>query len=266
MRPGIAASILAGVALLLGALVAASSAAAGAPPAESSTSCVQSSLQAVVADCEWTYSDYSASSASDDGHTWVVTLQCGNGGICTDLVECVEGGQPGLWHDVYMDGADVGDVCVPEAAVDEVSIAQLAIREFKRLQWPASELKVQPPGGETLVNLETIFYTDNSSATLQQVRLAGRSVTIEATPASYGWDFGDGTTTTATSPGRAYPDHDVFHVYASTGTVAASVATTYAGRFRIGNGTWQPIPETLTVAGESVGLDILEAKPQLVIR
>ena len=141
-----------------------------------------------------------------------------------------------------MDGEDVGDVCVPDAAVDEVSIAQLAIREFKRLQWPSSELKVQPPGGETLVNLETIFYTDNSSATLRQVRLAGRSVTIEATPASYGWDFGDGTTTTTTSPGRAYPDHDVFHVYASTGTVAASVATTYAGRFRIGDGSWQPHP------------------------
>ncbi len=72
--------------------------------------------------------------------------------------------------------------------------------------------------------------------------------------------------TTTTSPGRAYPDHDVFHVYASTGTVGASVDTTYAGRFRIGDGSWQPIPDTLTVAGESVSIDILEAKPQLVIR
>ena len=87
---------------------------------------------------------------------------------------CAENGQPGLWHDVYMDGEDVGDVCVPDEAFDEVNIGRLAIREFARLQWPASDLKVQPPGGETLVNLETNFYTDNSSATLREVRLAGR--------------------------------------------------------------------------------------------
>ncbi len=179
---------------------------------------------------------------------------------------CGENGASGLWHDVYMDGTDVGDVCVPDEAVDQVSIAQLVVREFKSIEWPASELKVQPPDGETLVNLETIFFTPNSAPTVRELRLAGRSVAIEATPTSYTWHFGDDTSTTTTSPGRAYPDHDVFHVYAAVGTVGPRVDTTYSGRFRIGAGDWQPIPDTLTVAGQSVRVDILEATPQLVIR
>jgi hypothetical protein len=236
------------------------------PAAADPGSCIQVGLDGVNAECSWTYADYSASSSSGDGHTWVVTIQCGNGGICVEHVECVENGEEGYIHDVFMDGTDVGDVCVPDNAVQEVDIRQLAIREFKRLDWPSSELTVQPPGGETLVNLETIFYTTNSAPTSRTVTLAGRSVTIEATPTSYAWHFGDGTIETTTSPGHPHPDHDVFHVYASTGEVAASVSTTYAGRFRIGNGDWQQIPDTLTVDGAPVGLTILEARPQLVLR
>ena len=218
------------------------------------------------AECQWSYADYSTSASSSDGHTWVVTIQCGNGGICAEHVECVENGAAGFVHDVFMDGQDVGDVCVPEAAVQEVDISQLAIREFKRIDWPASELIVQPPGGETLVNLETIFYTTNSKPIAQTVTLAGRWVTIEATPPSYTWHFGDETVETTTSPGHPHPNHDVFHVYTSKGDVAASVSTTYSGRFRIGNGEWQAIPGTLTVDAEAVGITVLEAKPQLVLR
>ena len=51
--------------------------------------------------------EYSETSWSGDGHTWVVSIQCGNGGICTEHVECTEGGQEGYVHDVYMDGTDV---------------------------------------------------------------------------------------------------------------------------------------------------------------
>ena len=252
--------------LLLGLAILAAVLLPAAPVAAADPCSVGVGLDSGNATCQWAFTDYEQSSGSGDGHTWVVTIQCGNGGICTEHVDCGEGQATGFMHDVYMDGEDVGDVCVPDEAVSEVSIFHIASREFKRLQWPASELEVEPPGGETLVNLETIFYTDNSAATLRQVRLAGRSVTIEATPTSYTWSFGDDTASTTTSPGHAYPDHDVIHVYASTGEVSASVETTYSGRFRIGDGDWQPIPDTLTVAGQSVAMEILEAKPQLVIR
>ena len=96
-------------------------------------------------------------------------IQCGNGGICADHVECNENGETGFVHDVYMDGTDVGDVCVPEDEVDEVNIAQLILREFKRISWPSSRLVVQPPGGKTLVNLETNFYTTDNKVVAQDV-------------------------------------------------------------------------------------------------
>ena len=223
-------------------------------------------LDSANASCQWAYADYSAAASSSDGHTWVVSIQCANGGICAEQVECAENGQAGYIHNVFMDGADVGDVCVPDEIVAEPDVGQLAMREFKRIKWPASKLIVQPPGGETLVNLETVFYTSNAEPITQTVTLAGRSVEIEASPSSYTWHFGDGTSATTTSPGKPHPDHDVFRVYTSTGGVAPSVDTTYSGRFRIGNGDWRDIGATVTVAGAAIDLTVLEAKPQLVLR
>ena len=257
---GLAAALAASTVMIAAALVGTS---AEAADGECS---LQVGILGTNSSCTWTYADYSASASSGDGHTWVVTIQCGNGGICAEHVECVENGQAGFVHDVFMDGNDVGDVCVPESAVQEVDVVQLAIREFKRIDWPASTLVTQPPGGETLVNLDTIFYTRNSQPIVQPVTLAGRSVSIEATPTSYTWHFDDGIDTTTTSPGHPYPDHDVFHVYTSTDDVSPSVDTTYSGRFRIGEGEWQDIDATVTVAGAAVDLTILEAKPQLVLR
>ncbi len=125
------------------------------------------------------------SSGSGDGHTWVVSIQCGNGGICVEHVECTEGGQEGYVHDVYMDGTDVGDVCVPQDAVQQVDLAKLIIRQFKRIAWPSSKLVVQPRGGRTLVNFETNFYTPDHRSIDQSVTVAGQSVVIRAVPVSY---------------------------------------------------------------------------------
>jgi hypothetical protein len=228
--------------------------------------CIRAGLQGVNADCQWTYADYSASSSSGDGHTWVVTIQCGNGGICAEHVECVENGEEGFMHDVYMDGTDVGDVCVPQDAVQEVDLVKLVIREFKRMDWPASTLVVQPRGGKTLVNFKTNFYTPDHRLIDREVTLAGQSVTIRAVPVSYKWHFGDGTSTTTTSPGSPHPDLEITHEYTQVAEVAVQVDTTYAGEYRIGDGDWASIPETLTVAGAAQDLQVVEALPQLVLR
>ena len=237
-------------------------------PASAADNCaIAGGLDSFNADCQWTYADYASASSSSAGeHTWVVAIQCGNGGICAEHVECSENGQTGFMHDVFMDGADVGDVCVPDQAVAEVDIVRLVIREFKRMEWPASELVVQPPGGRTLVNLETNFYTTDSSAIPRDITIAGQAVSIRATPVSYTFHFGDSASTTTASPGSPYPDLDVVHVYSRTGDVGVSLDTTYAGEYRIGNGEWTPIADTLTVGGAAQDLVVLEAKPQLVLR
>ncbi|WP_210649198.1 hypothetical protein [Nocardioides sp. SYSU D00065] len=237
-----------------------------ASQATAESSCVSVGWEQLDADCTWTYADYSASASSGDGQTWVVTIQCGNGGICSEHVECEEGGAAGFWHDVFLNGNDVGDVCVPENEVDQVNIAQLILREFRRIAWPDSELVVQPPGGKTLVNFETNFYTPDHAAITQDVVLAGRRVAIRAVPTSYTFHFGDGTSTTTDSPGAPHPDLDVTHAYQRTGKVTLGLDTTYAGEYRIGDGDWVAITETLTVAGDGQPLEIVEALPQLVIR
>lgn len=235
------------------------------PTAAQAGGCVAVGMDGVSAECVWSYSDYSATASSGDGHTWVVAIQCANGGICNDNVECEESGQAGYIHDVYMDGTDVGDVCVPENEVQEVDLARLVIREFKRIAWPSSELVVQPRGGRTLVNFETNFYTPDHQPIDQSLTIAGQSVVIRAVPVSYTYVFGDGATEATASPGSPHPDLEITHQYERTGDVDVRVDTTYAGEYRIGQGEWTAIAETLTVEGAAQDLEIVEALPQLVL-
>lgn len=228
-------------------------------------SCVQVTWQALASDCAWTYADYTEASGSQEEHTWVVAIQCGNGGICVEHVECEEGGQPGYVHDIFRDGVDVGDVCVPDNAVQQVDVAKLVLREFKRIAWPSSDLVVQPRGGRTLVNFDTNFYTPDHQSIDQSLTIAGQSVVIRAVPVSYTYYFGDDTSTTTASPGSPHPDLEITHQYARTGDVVVRVDTTYAGEYRIGEGEWTSIPDTLTVEGDEQDLEVVEALPQLVL-
>ncbi|CAN5587245.1 hypothetical protein BH11ACT8_BH11ACT8_08440 [soil metagenome] len=125
-------------------------------------------------------------------------------------------------------------------------------------------MEVQPPDGRTLVNFATNFYTENDHPTRQAVTLLGRRIVIEATPTSYAWRFGDGESAATSSPGAAYPALTVTHDFRRAGAVSPSVDTTYTGRYRIGRGPWVAIPETLTVPGAAVALEVVEARPTLV--
>lgn len=186
--------------------------------------------------------------------------------VCYSDAGCVENGEEGLLYDVILAGEVVSQTCV--TASDPPVPAQvtpgLVARAFRSLDWPASTLVVQPPGGRTLVNFDTNLYTTNDTPTTRVVTLLGQRVTIEATPTGYTWNHGDGTRTTTSDPGAAYPDLRVTHTYERTGTVSTSVDTTYTGRYRIGGGPWTAIPDTLTVPGDAVGLEIIEASPTLV--
>jgi hypothetical protein len=234
-------------------------------PAHADGCSTQVGILGANSSCVWTYAEYTQSASSGDGHTWVVTIQCGNGGICVEHVECVENGQAGFVHDVFMDGTDVGDVCVPENEVNETNIAQLIIRQFKNIRWPDSNLVVQPPDGKTLVNFKTNFYTLDKTPIDQSVTVANRQVVIRAIPTTYTFHFGDGAVTRTASPGQPHPNLDVAHVYERVGKVAVRLDTTYSGEYRIGDGAWVAIQDTLTVPGEEQDLEILEALPQLVL-
>lgn len=198
----------------------------------------------------------------------------GQGSVpCGDAIICSPGSPPGIWHELYVEDDYHGLVCIeptsgpsarPLPSTEQIHTA------FAELTWPAPELSIQPPGGRTLVNFETIFSTDLIEPVTQTVTLLGHEITITATPVSYTWHAGDGTTWTTEDPGAPWTrganaaelNH---HVYGDAHeTFSAYAEVTYEGRYRIGNRSEQAIPGTHTVTGPTTGIEVGEATPVLV--
>jgi len=129
---------------------------------------------------------------------------------------------------------------------------------MRRIGLPALAAHTQPEG-KTLVNFATIFYTDPQPFT-RTVTLLGRRVTIVATPQTFTWHYGDGTSSSTSTPGAPYPAKDVTHNYRDAHkTVLTSVDVSYSARFHVGGAAWQDIPGTVTIAGPTSPLRISEA-------
>ncbi|MDO9496219.1 MAG: hypothetical protein Q7J48_11010, partial [Nocardioides sp.] len=96
------------------------------------------------------------------------------------------------------------------------------------------------------------------------IRLFGQRVDLRIRPSSFEWHFGDGASLATESAGSPYPHLEITHNYATKGQVGPSVDTTYEAEFRVNDGPWGPVPGTVTIAGDSVALDVVEATPTLV--
>lgn len=185
------------------------------------------------------------------------------------LLESPIAANPPIW-------TPLGYVCLgsPEEVTQQLTVEDV-VREFRRLTWPVATLNVQPAGGETLVNLPTVFHADNSDPVTQTITLLGQTVVIEAAPVAWTWHWArdgddatlaDTTPLTTDHPGAPHPVATITHAYRTSGiTVRPSVDVTYEGRYRLNDGPWQDIPGTHTVAGPTEeSLAVLEARPALV--
>ena len=137
----------------------------------------------------------------------------------------------------------------------------MVLSALRRVGLPPPTVHVQP-AGKTLVNFDTIFWTEPQPVDLN-LTILGQSVEVEADPTSYRWVFGDGAETTTTDPGRPYPHKDVTHRYADAEVTEPHVEAVYTARFRVGAGDWQDIDETVTVPGPVTDLRIVEGTPLL---
>jgi hypothetical protein len=147
----------------------------------------------------------------------------------------------------------------------QVDIPAAAARAFQEMQIAPSEVHVQPPNGWTLVNVDTIAYTDRTQRTMN-TNLFGVPVEIRAVPSTYSWDFGDGSAPlTTTDPGAPYPAHTVAHAYVNQGEAAISLTTTWHGQFRLaGEPIWHDVAGEATTVSSSGSLEILAARARLV--
>jgi hypothetical protein len=137
------------------------------------------------------------------------------------------------------------------------------LNESKDVLFPRLGVKIQP-SGRTLVNAETIVYTDQSKVSTKTVEVLGFPVVVEASPVSYTWDFGDGGRVTTASPGQPYPGKDVTHRYLKRGDVGVFVTTNYAARFNVDGTGWQYVEGTVPIAGPATPLLVREGVPVLV--
>ncbi|MFD6139221.1 hypothetical protein [Promicromonospora sp. NPDC060271] len=165
----------------------------------------------------------------------------------------------------WSDAALVEDESCLAERRQQVDIPAAAAKAFQEMQIAPSEVNVQPPDGWTLVNVDTIVFTESQPRTMS-TSVFGIPVEIRAVPSNYSWDFGDGSAALVTSdPGAPYPAHTIAHAYAKTGEVVISLTTTWHGQFRLaGEPTWYDVAGEGTTVSSSGSLEVLEARARLV--
>ncbi len=142
------------------------------------------------------------------------------------------------------------------------------LRAFQRIPVPASEVSIQPPGGKTLVNLETIFSTEAAEFT-RTIGLLGHRVDLEIWPSRFEWVTGDGADFATDWAGRPWEkgapmSEYITHPYDDAEGVTTRVDTTWSARYRVDGGSWQDVGGTVTIEGEPFELAVLSAAPHLV--
>ena len=149
----------------------------------------------------------------------------------------------------------------PEVALPTVTPGDV-LSALRRVGLPRLETFVQPEA-KTLVNFDTIFYTESEPVDVD-LTILGQAVDVVATPSRYRWVFGDGGSATTSVPGAPYPAKTIVHRYADAQvTVSPHVEVTYTARFRVNGGAWQDIDGTVTTVGPSTSLRVAEASPVL---
>ena len=163
-----------------------------------------------------------------------------------------------------------GFVCIEpgEEAPQAVLTPGRILEAFRRIPVPSPSIGVNPVGGRTLVNFDTILHTEAEPFT-ETVQLLGRRVTFEIEPSEFSWRTGQGDGFTTSDPGQAYQaslpmSAYVTHRYLRAGDVQLGLDTTWTARWRVGDGPWRPVDGTVTTTSDPVPLEVVTARPQLV--
>ncbi len=160
--------------------------------------------------------------------------------------------------------------CTPDPAVSQGP--QLTpgrvLRAFQSIPLPSGKLSVQPPGGRTLVNFDTIFSTEAAPFD-EAVTLLGHQIRLRIFPTAYVWHFDQGASETTDWPGKPYErgvpiEEYITHQYVDADvTVTPRVDVTWGAEYSVDGGEWLDGPGTVTSTGPEARLRIVEAKPVL---
>ncbi|WP_157582043.1 hypothetical protein [Phycicoccus sp. Soil803] len=169
-----------------------------------------------------------------------------------------------------------GSTCFPEDAPGPVRprvTMAMVLAAFHDTDFARPTLDVQPRGNVTLVTLPTYFQTSwpqggYQPGEIDQVdpaRMAGFRVEIRPRVKSITYDYGDGSTSGATtSLGGPYPEGDITRTYTRAGDFTVRADVTYSGQFRVNGGQWIDIPGDVTIRGTPEDLTVKTAHARLV--
>ena len=169
-----------------------------------------------------------------------------------------------------------GSTCFPEDAPGPVRprvTMAMVLAAFHDTDFARPTLEVQPRGNVTLVTLPTYFQTSWPQSGYQPgeidqvdpARMAGFRVEIRPKVKSVTYDYGDGSTSGATtSLGGPYPEGDITRTYTRAGDFTVRADVTYSGQFRVNGGQWIDIPGDVTIRGTPEDLTVKTAHARLV--
>ncbi|MGW5239015.1 hypothetical protein ACWEOW_08785 [Monashia sp. NPDC004114] len=171
----------------------------------------------------------------------------------------------------------IGTTCLPEMVPGAATMPTVAmiLKAFHNTKWATAKVRSQPEGDTTLVNLRTFFrvrweadgYQPGEVDVIDPATMFGYRVEIRPTLKGFLYLFGDGGTLGPTdSSGGTYPRGDIVHTYGGPGRFSSRVDVTFGGEFRINNGQWVAIPDTVTVRQPATSVTVREARAVLVQR
>lgn len=152
-------------------------------------------------------------------------------------------------------------VCLgPADVVDVAQVVADAQTAIRRLNLGQPQVLTNPPVS-TFVNIPTIFHATVQGPRTLTLTLDGVTVALTVAP-RWTWDFGDGSTLDADSPGIGYddtslttdPDHyPVLHTYAEHGAFRVGLTVIWTGTFTLTGvaGTF-PAPVKTYTAGRAL--------------
>lgn len=162
------------------------------------------------------------------------------------------------------------------ARTNRPQLTPLLVRQQVEKLVPHPGIGVAPPGGRTLVNLQTVLWADTPrDRSLGTVRLLGiYRVSLRVHVRQVVWDFGDGTSASTGTPGRPYrvgehcatvscPGH-FGHVYGTTGSMTITSRVSWTGQYSVNGGRWQTIVGAVTGPPAAARVTVVQARGVLV--
>ncbi|PKI92154.1 hypothetical protein CW368_04800 [Actinomycetales bacterium SN12] len=176
--------------------------------------------------------------------------------------------------DAYLGCWSVGapsDTAQPEDGEESPGLPPITITDLASFS-PAKGTVLGEPDNLGVAGLPTNFVAE-AATHVRSGQLFGFPIDVRFTPAAYTFDYGDGESNTASSPGASWQSlgqaqftpTGTSHTYTERGTYDASVDVSYTAEIDLGAG-WFPIEGQLDIAGPTQQIRIFEAHTALVAR